>query len=395
MRKWIPSLALALLVVGCGGGGSTTVVTGTLRGQVVATGLSEPTLFAQNPSLATIGYVLEKAGKVRVIQSDSLQTASAIDLTGTVATAGECGLLGMAFDPSFSTNRYVYLHYNAGSPIETRIVRYTVSTDGLTFSSPYQIFSLVQPSTTNHKGGSINFGGDGFLYIATGDGGGANDPNGYAQSPTSLLGKMLRIDVQTDGFPSDANQNYSIPSTNPYFGSSTVKPEIFAFGLRNPFRWSYDSVLSGFFIADVGQDAYEEIDFLGQTETSANFGWNLREAAHNTSNSGTPFNTPLKDPIHEYNHSVGESVIGGFIYRGSGLPGFNGKYFFADFVSGRIFSAAAPSFTGLGTVTDETSSINVSLGSAALSGPASVSPDANGNVMVVDYSNGNLVRLTN
>jgi glucose/arabinose dehydrogenase len=209
-------LGLTLCLSSCGGSSAPANPAAVIHGLVVARGLNAPMLYLATPGDAAKGYVLERSGKVRLLISDVLQASPVLDITSTVQTIGECGLLGMAFDPNYSTNKFMYLHFSAGSPIETRIVRYTMNGAGTSLSSPFPIFSFQQPPTTNHKGGAINFGSDGMLYIMTGDGGGGNDPNNYAQTPTSFLGKILRIDVNGDDFPSDPNQNYTIPPSNPW-----------------------------------------------------------------------------------------------------------------------------------------------------------------------------------
>lgn len=402
MHRHFRTLAFSSLIavcIACGGsGGSVSVI--PIHASVVATGFDQPMLYVANPADSTQAYVIERPGRVRLLVNDTLQGSNVLDITGTVVTDGECGLLGMAFDPNFSTNHYVYLHYNAGSPIETRIVRYTMNVGGTSLNSPQPIFSFVQPGTTNHKGGSINFGNDGYLYVLTGDGGGGNDPNNYAQTPDSFLGKMLRIDVTSDDFPGDANQNYHVPADNPWVGVSGVNPEIWSFGLRNPFRWSIDPVTGGILIADVGQDAYEEINYQPAGQGHRNYGWNMREGLHASGNTGPGYFTPLTNPFLEYNHGFGESVIGGFIYRGSALdPALQGRYFFADYISAKVVSAPFSLVGGEAAQTSITASmnhtfdINSSLGSDSISGPVSVSPDKNGEVMIVDLNKGNLIRL--
>jgi glucose/arabinose dehydrogenase len=357
-------------------------------------------LYLATPGDAAKGYVLERSGKVRLLISDVLQASPVLDITSTVQTIGECGLLGMAFDPNYSTNKFMYLHFSAGSPIETRIVRYTMNGAGTSLSSPFPIFSFQQPPTTNHKGGAINFGSDGMLYIMTGDGGGGNDPNNYAQTPTSFLGKILRIDVNGDDFPSDPNQNYTIPPSNPWVGTAGVNPEIWAFGMRNPFRWTVDPVTGGLLIADVGQDAFEEIDYEPAGHSHRNYGWNMREGLHPSGNAGPAFFTPTTDPFLEYGHGFGESVIGGFIYRGSALDAsFRGRYFFADYTVAKIcsipFSHAGAEANPVATnaIMTHSSTINASLSGDAIAGPVSVTPDANGEIMICDLNKGTLIRL--
>ena len=392
--------AFAFCILSCGGSGSVFAPATPIHAVVVARGLALPVLYLASPTDTTKAYVLELQGKVKVLFNNVVQSTPVLDITGTVVTPGECGLLGMAFDPNFATNKFVYLHYNAGSPVETRIVRYTMNSSGTSLGSEFPIFSFQQTLETNHKGGAINFGADGMLYMMTGDGGGANDPNGFAQSPTSFFGKILRIDVTTDDFPGDSNQNYGIPASNPWVGVSGVKPEIWAFGMRNPFRWSVDPATGGLLIADVGQDAFEELDYEPAGHSHRNYGWNMREALHASGNGGTAFFIPLTDPFLEYGHAIGETVIGGFIYRGSALDAsFKGRYFFADYTIPKIFSIPF-SFSGVeanpvssSSMFNHTSTINASLGADAISGPVSVTPDATGEIMICDLNNGTLIKL--
>lgn len=403
MLVWVRNACFAALLVvclACGGSGSPGTGGGAIHGAVVASGLDQPMLYLASPTDSTLAYIMERPGRVKLLVNDVLQPTDVLDATGTVVTDGECGMLGMAFDPDFATNHYVYFHYNAGSPIESRIVRYTMNLAGTSMGSPFDIFSFQQPSTTNHKGGAINFGSDGKLYFMTGDGGGGNDPNNFAQTPTSFLGKILRLDVTGDDFPGDPLQNYSVPADNPWVGTAGVNPEIWGFGLRNPFRWTVDSLTGGLLIADVGQDNYEEVNFEPAGQGHRNYGWNMREGLHDAGNSGPAFFTPLTDPFLEYGHGFGRTVIGGFVYRGSALDAsFRNRYFFADFVDSKLvsvpfsISGGEAVSTNIGASVNHTASINSTLGSDSLSGPVSITPDANGEIMVVDLARGTLVRL--
>ena len=392
--------AFAFCILSCGGSGPVSNPGAVVHAVVVARGFNAPMLYLAAPGDATKGYVVERDGRLKLLVNNVVQPSLVLDITSTVITSGECGLLGMAFDPNYRSNKFVYLHYNAGSPIETRIVRYTMNAGGTTLSSPFPIFSFQQPPTTNHKGGAINFGADGMLYIMTGDGGGGNDPNNFAQTPTSFLGKILRIDVTGDDFPTDSSQNYAIPPSNPWVGVAGVNPEIWAFGMRNPFRWTVDPVTGGLLIADVGQDAFEEVDYEPAGHSHRNYGWNMREALHASGNAGPAFFTPLTEPFLEYGHAIGETVIGGFIYRGSALDAsFKGRYFFADYTIPKIFSIPF-SFSGVeanpvssSSMSNHTSTINASLGADAISGPVSVTPDATGEIMICDLNNGTLIKL--
>lgn len=396
----ITFLFFVFCLISCGGSGPSGPPGPTIRGQVVARGLSAPMLYVAAPGDASKAYVIERSGKVKLILNDVLQPTDVLDITGTVVTAGECGLLGIAFDPNYVVTKQVFLHYNAGSPIETRIVRYTMNPGGTSLGSPFPIFSFQQTTETNHKGGAINFGAGGFLFMMTGDGGGGNDPNNYAQTPNSFFGKILRIDVTGDDFPGDSNQNYAIPASNPWVGVGGVNPEIWGFGMRNPFRWSVDPVTNGLLIADVGQDAYEELNFEPAGTGMRNYGWNMREALHPSGNSGPAFFTPLQNPMLEYSHTFGETIIGGFIYRGTALDAsLQGRYFFADYISAKVasipFSLSGGEANGVssGSIATYTSTINASLGGDSISGPVSVTPDANGEIMICDLNKGTLIRL--
>ncbi len=392
---------LAFCLFSCGGSGTDGTPATAIHAVVVARGLTLPVLYIASPTDITKAYVLELQGKVKLVLNNVVQSTPVLDITGTVATPGECGLLGMAFDPNFSSNKFVYLHYNAGNPVETRIVRYTMNSAGTSLGSEFPIFSFQQTLETNHKGGAINFGNDGMLYLMTGDGGGANDVNNFAQSPTSFFGKILRINVTADDFPGDSNQNYGIPASNPWVGVSGVKPEIWAFGMRNPFRWSIDPLTGGLLIADVGQDAFEELNYEPAGRNKRNYGWRIREGLHASGNSGTPFFTPLTDPFLEYSHSVGESIIGGFIYRGTALgASMRGRYFLADYTAHKVFSSpfslngsGEANFVNSASMVNHSTSINDSLGADALAGPVSVSPDATGEIMICDLNNGTLLKL--
>ena len=388
------------MLTGCGGGGGGGTPAITVHGLLVASGLDQPMLYTVDPANKSRAYIIERPGRVRLLVNDVLQASVVLDISGEVRTDGECGLLGIAFDPNFASNHYFYLHYNGGSPIESRIARFTMSSDGTSAGSEFPILSFQQTTETNHKGGAINFGSDGYLYLAFGDGGSGNDPNNYAQDPTVFFGKILRIDPSGDDFPADAKQNYAIPSSNPFVGNAAVRGEIWDFGVRNPFRWTIDSVNGGLFIADVGQDAYEEVNFEPANQGRRNYGWRTREGFHATSNGGAIFSSPLWDPFFEVPHPHGEAIVGGFVYRGTALdPKLQGRYFYGDYVAHSIESipfnlvGGEAAITNLGSAMVHTGSINSTLGGSSLSGPVSVTPDANGEVMICDLNTGCLVRL--
>ena len=380
-----------VLLFGCGGSGSSTAGT-TVAKQVIASGLNQPMQYKAVPGQPTLAYVVERGGVIKVLVNDAIQATNLINISTLLSATGEGGLLGMAFDPNFTTNRYIYLHFSTGAGVDTTIVRYTVNSTFLTAStsSSQPILKISQAPHDNHKGGSINFGGDNMLYVAMGDGGSGNDPLNRSQDKTTLLGKMLRINPTGDDYPTDADNNYAIPAGNPFLSDTTVRPEIWAFGLRNPFRWNYDSVLGGFLIADVGQDAYEEVSYVGLANGGRNFGWRVREGKHATTNSGPTFGSAFADPFVEYSHSQGRSITGGFVYRGTTLTGLSGRYLVADFVldgfwaipvslsGGEANSVAIPSTTPI---------------SGGLNGTVSIDPDSNGEAVVTELSPGTVSRL--
>ena len=300
----------------------------------------------QAPGDDTRWFVVQKGGTVRVFANAANPTASTF-ISLAVNSNGEGGLLGMAFHPNWAANRQVYLSFTEGSPMVSVVARYTMSTNGLTAdpTSRVNVIRVPQPAFDNHKGGQIAFGPDGFLYFGLGDGGSGGDPHNTAQDTTDLLGAMLRLDV-------NGAAPYAIPPDNPFSpvggicdqrahtDSTSNCPEIYAWGLRNPWRWSFDSASStpDLWLGDVGQGAFEEIDRI---QRGGNYGWNCREgrSAYGGRPASCPAtNTGFVDPVHDYARSLGVSVTGGFVYRGSAVSGLVGRYIFGDFDSGRIWS---------------------------------------------------------
>jgi len=266
-------------------------------------------------------FVLEKTGRIRILQNGQLVETPFLDITDRVnASSNEMGLLGLAFHPNFSQNGFFYVNYT-GSGGNTFISRFQASGDSADPNSEKTLLTVEQPFA-NHNGGVLAFGPDGFLYAGLGDGGSQGDPNGNSQNTGVLLGKILRIDVN-NGDP------YGIPSDNP-FGN-----EVWAYGLRNPWRLSFDKLNGDMYIADVGQGAWEEIDFLpAGSPGGTNFGWNFREGAHDYKGSAP---AGVVDPVAEYSHAEGGcSVTGGYVYRGS-MPEWNGIYLYGDYCTGFIW----------------------------------------------------------
>jgi len=301
----------------------------------------------QAPGDSSRWFVVEQAGRVRVFDNlpNVSTTSMFIDLSSRVACCGELGLLGMAFHPDFANNRYVYLSYTAGGSTTrvSRISRFTASVDMATLDPNSEVVLLtVNQPEDNHNGGAIAFGQDGYLYIALGDGGGGGDNHGLignGQLLTTLLGKILRIDV-------DGGSPYAIPSGpmgNPYAGNPSCGvngagaqscPEIFAYGFRNPWRITFDRANGELWASDVGQGSWEEVDVVTR---DGNYGWRCREGAHPYNNNcGGAAN--LIDPVAEYDHSVGVSITGGYVYRGSSFAPLQGRYIFGDFGTGRIWA---------------------------------------------------------
>jgi Ca2+-binding RTX toxin-like protein len=305
--------------------------------------------------------------------------------TSELTTGGEQGLLALAFHPEYETNGRFFVHIvNADGDLELREYSRSEGDPAVADSGLVQtIITIPHPGEGNHNGGSIAFGpNDGYLYYSLGDGGGGNDPNDNAQNKSSLLGKMLRLDVDGDDFPENADRNYAIPDDNPFVGKAGAD-EIWAYGLRNPWRWSFDPENGDMYIGDVGQSAREEIDYLRGTHNGgANFGWDIREGTLGPNLPGA------RDPIHEYGRSFGEAVTGGHVYRGP-VDDVDGIYFFADFISSRIWSLKV--VNGKATaVTERTDQIFPDEGE--IDGISSFGVDNAGNLYVVMLG-GDIFRL--
>jgi glucose/arabinose dehydrogenase len=379
----------------------------SVHSRVYATGLSSPVAFVQDPTNNAVQFVVEQGGRIRVVQSGVVQPADFLDLRGQISSGGERGLLGLAFAPDYASSGRVFVNFTNPAG-HTVIARFRRATSTPPAADPASRFDLRWPSGlqyiaqpySNHNAGNLAFGPDGYLYIAMGDGGSGNDPENRAQNPSELLGKMLRIDVNVP----DSNPNgYVVPSTNPFVsgGPAGVLREIWSFGLRNPWRYSFDLPSRGgtgaLIIADVGQGAWEEIDYEPAGRGGRNYGWRYREGAHDNVTSPPPvYNASnLIDPIHEYSHSVGQSITGGFVYRGTGLPSLRGRYFFADYVQARVWSVALtvnPS-TGEATAstrTDHTADLG---GAGVLGNISSFGLDANGELYIVSHTNGTIIQM--
>ena len=348
-------LTIALLLGACGGDSEdgTVSVEPVLGVERVfpLLNFTAPVALLQAPGDGSRWFVVEQAGFVRVFDNDPGVTVADIglfiDINIRVDSGGETGLLGMAFHPDFPSNPRVYLSYtNADAGLVSRISEFTSSDGGLTLDpASERILMVIDQPQSNHNGGNIAFGPDGFLYIGMGDGGGANDdgipshgPIGNGQLMTTLLGKMLRIDV-------NAASPYGIPADNPFAknalslcnsnGTGDVEcPEIYAAGFRNPWRWSFDRQTGALWVGDVGQNALEEID---RVVLGGNYGWRCFEGTQPTANLPCGSEPNLLPPIAEYGRSEGRSVTGGYVFRGSSIVGLPGRYVFGDFVTGRLW----------------------------------------------------------
>ena len=279
-------------------------------------------------------FVVEKAGRIRLIENGAVQPAPFLDITDRVGSQGsEQGLLGVAFPPDYAASGLFYVDYTDLNG-DTVIARYQRSADNPRQANPaseQKILQIDQPAS-NHNGGQLQFGPDGYLYIGMGDGGRAGDPWGNAQATGVLLGKLLRINVS-------GTDTYTIPADNPFAGKAEARPEIWALGLRNPWRFSFDRATGDLYIADVGQNTYEEVDFqAAHSPGGQNYGWNRMEGAHCFNPPSGCDSAGMVPPVAEYDHAQAQgcSITGGYVYRGSRFPQMAGVYFFADFCSGKV-----------------------------------------------------------
>ena len=324
----------------------TLLAVAALHLEPIISGLNSPTVATHADDGSGRLFVAERNGVVRIVRDGMLDPTPFLNIASSVLTGGERGLLGLAFHPNYDVagatgSGTFFVHYSEpatfGGDHDSVIAEFRVSTsdpDIADTSSKRVILRFNQPFS-NHNGGDLAFGpDDGLLYISSGDGGSGGDPQGNAQNLGNLLGAILRIDVDHgDQFPDDANRNYAIPASNPFVNDSNARPEIFAFGLRNPYRMSFDDGQLGssspdrLFLGDVGQGMFEEVDII---TAGGNYGWNICEGSHLFSNLGQPCPAGFVPPIDEYGRDVGVAVIGGFVYRGDQFSSLTGKYIFGD-----------------------------------------------------------------
>jgi len=364
----------------------------------VGSGFDRPLFVAAVPDGSGRVFVVQQPGQIRILSPATGAVAATpfLDVSASTTTVGERGLLGFATAPDFLTSGtfYVFLTNVTGN-IEIR--RYRTLAGNRDQADPATadvILTIPHPGQSNHNGGWIGFGPDGFLYIATGDGGGAGDPPGNAQNRNVLLGKLLRIDVNSDAFPTDAGRDYAIPAGNP-FAAGGGAPEIWAYGLRNPFRNSFDPATGQLWIGDVGQNAREEIDLMRASDGGANFGWNVVEGTANF--TGPPlagFTPPIAEYLHGTGPREGNSVTGGYVYRGP-VEALRGQYVFGDFVRGNLWSFPI-SRISLGITLASSQFIlrnaDFTPNVGAINNVASFGVDQAGNLYIVDYD-GEIFRI--
>jgi hypothetical protein len=382
-----PVAAVSLLVAAL----LPAVAHAQLDTRLVAAGLTLP-LAATAPLADGRTFIVERGGTIKVVLDGAVGNFLSIPVAG----GGEQGLLGLAFDPGYADpaspgHRRFFVNYIEPTTLDTVVASYR-TTDNASVADPasrVEVIRIDQPNGfTNHKAGWIGFkpGDANHLYIATGDGGSANDPGNRAQNTNELLGKLLRIDINRDDFASPT-VNYAIPLDNPFVGQAGARGEIFALGLRNPYRNGFDRLTGNLWIADVGQGAREEIDFIAAASAGGqNFGWRQREGRIATPGISDPPTPGLIDPVLDYTRGYGASVIGGYVVRQAGSPLF-GRYVFGDFVSGRIWA-----IDGSGTAGDQfienawelTALLDAGAG-GVLGNISSFGEGAGGELFIVDY----------
>ena len=391
----VVSLALAAACGGSSGSSPTPVPSATppgascaagapvsgipaLAARLVASGLRNPLDLQAAPGDRERLYVVEQGGRIRVIRNGQLQATPFLDVSGRISSGGERGLLGLAFHPQFATSRRLFVNYT-NTRGDTHVAEFrATSADAADPGSERILLTAAQPFA-NHNGGGLAFDNTGRLLIALGDGGSGGDPLGNGQRLDTFLGKILRIDV-------DAGTPYAVPADNPFRATAGAAPEIWAYGLRNPFRISVDRPTGDLYIGDVGQNRVEEIDVgLASRRGGENYGWSTTEGSQCYSPASGCDRSGLTPPVYEYTHAEGCSVTGGVVYRGCRMPDLAGTYFFGDFCTGLVRSFRLAN----GQATDVR---DWTAGLRGIDSPASFGLDADGEVYVVDYD-GEVYRL--
>jgi len=339
---YTPSPATQSAVVTAGGTVTASVAYGgapvSLVLSQVAANLDNPTFLTAPAGDARL-FVVERPGRIRIVENGNTLAQPFLDISGRVFTSGEGGLLSMAFDPNYARNGFFYMYYT--DPQQNIVIERFGTGSNANLADPTSglvILRIPHPTFTNHFGGQVAFGPDGNLYVGTGDGGGAGDPGGNGQNLSSLLGKLLRIDVRTAA----PGQPYTIPAGNPYLNQAGRRPEIWAAGLRNPWRFSFDG--GQLYLSDVGQERREEVNIGAADMAGLNYGWNTMEGTL-CYNASSCDRTGLTLPAFEYDHGTnnanGCSITGGFVYRGNAIPSLQGRYFYSDYCRGFLKSFLA------------------------------------------------------
>lgn len=328
-------------------------------------------------------FVVEQTGRIRIVREGEVVTAPFLDISEVVESGGsEQGLLGLAFPVDFAESGEFYVYYTAriGEGVgDNTIARYRVSEADPDLADPTsgEVLLAVPDSRTNHNGGTVQFGPDGYLYAGLGDGGGGGDPDNNGQNPGTLLGSVLRIDPTGDDVP------YAIPADNPFADGAGDAPEVWAWGLRNPWRFSFDRATGDLYIGDVGQSAIEEINWLpAETPGGTNFGWNIKEGTRCLDGAACDV-AGLTEPVAEYSHDFGCSVVGGYVYRGELEPELQGIYLFGDFCTGLVWGMVQNEAGDWITSDPIETGLRIS----------SFGEDANGEVYIVDIA-GDVYRVT-
>jgi glucose/arabinose dehydrogenase len=335
-------LAIALSAACATDSPSSPPVTPAIGLDTLITGMSHPLFVTAPPGDLSRLFIVERTGQVRIFRNGALLATPFLDITSEVDAGAEQGVLGMAFPPDYATTRAFVVYYVDPS-LNTVLSRFHVPAGTPDVADPASedtLLTIAQP-VGDHNGGMLAYGQDGYLYLSVGDGGCCGDPDGHGQDRTELLGSILRLNVPATG-------PYSIPATNPWATDATIRHELWNYGLRNPWRFSFDRTTGDLYIADVGDDTREEVDIIPRSSTGGeNLGWRIMEGSE--CYAGGPCNqTGLTLPVLDYGHNEGCSIIGGYVYRGAAMPGLRGTYFYSDFCSAWIRT-----FRGIGGAATE------------------------------------------
>jgi glucose/arabinose dehydrogenase len=400
-----PLIAYALAAFAVGANHATPAWA-QVRADTIVTGLQTPVAVVADPTDRARLLVVEQHGVVRMVRDGVVLSEPFLDVRAQISAGGERGLLGLALAPDFVDSRRLFVNFTDRNG-DTVVARFLRSAENPLVADPASRLDLMWPNGrrvidqpfSNHNGGHLAFGPDGYLYVGMGDGGSGGDPMHRAQDPESLLGKMLRLDVNV---PDQDPRGYRVPEDNPFVDGNPIRalPEIWAFGLRNPWRYSFDDWTRGgtsiLTIGDVGQNAREEINIEPRAAGGRNYGWRLREGRQTYDERRPAAYLPLIEPVHDYGRSIGASVTGGVVYRGAALdPGINGRYFYADFVTGRVFSLGLHLHPTTGEVSadDEQEYTERLGGRPSLGMVSSFGVDHDGELLVLNYAAGSVLRV--